>query len=334
MEHEIVKIKELVGHAARVVIIQADNPDGDSLASSLALEHILGDIGKEPILYCGVDIPSYLRYMEGWDRVIHELPSGFDASIIVDTGSLLLLETLEKNHKLSWLANKPCLVLDHHQTESTIAFASITHAPEAAATGEVIYEIARKLDWPLNLQAKEFIAIAIMADSLGLISEGASSQTIHIIGDLVEQGVSLIKLETARRQLQKKSPDLLAYKGILLERVEYHADQRIAMVHIPWSEIEKYSHQYNPSMLVIDDMRMVEKVAIAIALKSYPNGRITAKIRANYGFSIAAKIAEHFGGGGHVYASGFRVTDGRSLDQVKEECINVASSLLDSHTKK
>ncbi len=330
MNKDVSHIQQFIEVAKKIVIIQADNPDGDSLASSLALEHILGDMGKEPVMYCGVAVPSYLRYMQGWDRVVNELPSDFDASIIVDTGSLLLLETLEKSGKLSWLASKPCLVLDHHQTESTITFASITHAPTAAATGEVIYELATKLNWPLNVQAKEFIAIAIMSDSLGLISEGASSRTIHIVAELVEHGVSLARLETARRAMQKKTPELVAFKGRLLERVEYHADQRLASITIPWPEIEKYSHIYNPSMLVIDDMRMVEHVAVAIAFKLYPDGRITGKIRANHGYGIADKLAEHFGGGGHVYASGFRVTDGQSIDGVKAALISKATKLLDT----
>jgi len=67
MYTEAERIKTLLDGAKRVVIVQADNPDGDSLGSALALEHIFGDMGKEPFLYCGVDIPSYLSYLPGWD---------------------------------------------------------------------------------------------------------------------------------------------------------------------------------------------------------------------------------------------------------------------------
>ncbi len=63
------KIQNITDQAENIVIIQADNPDADSLASALALEQILGDMGKKVHLYCGVSIPSYLRYLEGWDRV-------------------------------------------------------------------------------------------------------------------------------------------------------------------------------------------------------------------------------------------------------------------------
>src|SRR6266508_434019 len=94
---EAKQIGEILDAAQRVVVLQADNPDGDSLGSALALEQILGDMGKEPILYCGVDIPSYLRYLPGWDRVTRDLPGQFDASIIVDTGADSLFENLEKS---------------------------------------------------------------------------------------------------------------------------------------------------------------------------------------------------------------------------------------------
>src|SRR5687768_5974505 len=77
---EAAQIQELLGTAQRIVVLQADNPDGDSLGSALALEQILHEMGKEPILYCGVDIPAYLRYLPGWDRVVKELPKQFDAS--------------------------------------------------------------------------------------------------------------------------------------------------------------------------------------------------------------------------------------------------------------
>ena len=36
-----------INDSSRIVIIQAENPDGDSLGSALALEEILGDLGKE-----------------------------------------------------------------------------------------------------------------------------------------------------------------------------------------------------------------------------------------------------------------------------------------------
>ncbi|MEO5627959.1 MAG: DHH family phosphoesterase [Candidatus Saccharimonadales bacterium] len=327
------QISEIIGQAQKIVILQADNPDGDSLASALALEHILGDMGKQPYLYCGVDMPAHLRHLPGWDRVNKDLPNQFDASIVVDTSSEGLFETLQKTNQRKPVASRPCIVLDHHATKASIGFATVLCIQKVVATGELIYELANQLDWPLSKSAKEMIAASIMSDSLGLTSEGTGARSIHIIGEVVEAGVSLAKLEALRRDLMRKSPELTIYKGALLQRVEYHSDDRVATVTIPWEEIQKYSPIYNPSILVMDDMRMTERTDIAIAFKVYRDGKITAKIRANYGIGIADKLAETFGGGGHRYASGFKVSDGRPFNEVKSECIKRASELLDNLTK-
>ncbi len=325
---ESTTIGQIIGDSQKIVIVQADNPDGDSLASALAMEHILGDLGKDPYLYCGVDIPTYLRYLSGWDRVNKDLPSQFDASIIVDCSAKSLLETADKHSQLSWLAAKPSIVLDHHTTVGTIDFAKVMLNTTAVSTGEVIYELAQDLRWSLNDTAQNMIVTSILSDSLGLTTDAVTARSIHIIGELVESGVKLAKLEESRREMMRKSPELVRYKGELLQRIEYFEDDKIATITIPWKEIEEYSHAYNPTMLVLDEMRLTEKTDVAIGFKVYSDGHITAKIRANLGKGIANKLAEHFGGGGHPYAAGFKIMQSRPINEVKSECIKVASELL------
>ncbi|HSW71248.1 MAG TPA: DHH family phosphoesterase [Gammaproteobacteria bacterium] len=326
---EAEEIAKLIDSAEKIVVIQADNPDIDSLASALALESILAALGKDVWLYCGIDLPSYLRYLDGWDRVSKDLPKQFDLSLIVDTASDSLLMQLETDGSKNWLAAKPSIVLDHHSTEPTINFATILCIHKAVATGEIIYELAQQLRWELDIVSRKFIAMAILSDSLGLTSQSTTPRSIRIVADLVEAGVNLAELDSARRETLRREPELIHYKGDLLKRVEFHDDGRIATVSIPWEEIERYSPLYNPSMLVIDDMRLGINTRVAIAFKLYRDGKITAKIRCNFGYGIADKLAENFGGGGHPLASGYKITDGRDLAEVKAETISIASKLLD-----
>lgn len=328
------QIQSIINKASKIVVVQADNPDADSLASALALEQILGDLNKETYLYCGVDLPSYLKYLPGSDRVNREFPKHFDASIIVDTSSDTLLEQLDVTDAKSWLAAKPVVVIDHHVTKPTITFAEVIYNYPAVATGEIIYELTNFLDWPLNDTSRDLLAIAILSDSLGLTSEATTAKSIRIIATLVEEGVNLAELENARRETMRKDPELIHYKGRLLERVEFHHQNKIATVTIPWEEIEKYSPLYNPPMLVLDDMRLAIGTDIAIAFKTYGDKKLTAKIRCNYGKGIADKLAEYFGGGGHSYAAGFKITDGRNYNEIKEECIKIAYQLLQDLEKK
>jgi len=329
---EYQQFDDLIKKSNKIVLIQADNPDGDSLGSALALEQILGDLGKETYLYCRIDIPTYLKYLNGWDRVERDLPKNFDLSILVDSSSITLLENSAKNGDINLLSKKPFIVLDHHMTvDSKIDFASIQIIKDVPATGQLIFELAKKLKYKVNIDAANALTVAIMSDTLGLTTPNTTSATIRVIADLVDLGVDLNFMDEARRNLNRKSPELIAYKGQLLQRIEFFRDNSIAIITIPWEEIEKYSHAYNPPMLVMDDMRLGEGTRVALAFKSYPDGRITGKLRTNLDAPIANKLAEHFGGGGHDHSSGFKIDGDKNqqLKQVKNDFIKYCSELLD-----
>lgn len=327
------QVQTIIDTAKRIVVIQAENPDGDSLGSALALEEILGELGKEVILYCPVAIPRYLGYAKGWDRVVDDFPTNFDCSIIVDTASATLLERAIVPENRAQLAKHPCVVLDHHLTEGTLPFEhlAVTDA-SCVATGELIYKLATENGWTITKEAADCLLVAILADSLGLITEGTTATSIRAVAALVDTGATIAAIDTRRREFMKKSPEILAYKGRLLQRVEYFLDGALALIHVPWDEIAEYSDQYNPSILVIDEMRLVTGVRVAIATKTYPDGKITGKIRCNPDAKVAETIAKYFGGGGHAYVAGFR-THSDNYDEVKQELIKAVGDVLASYDK-
>ncbi len=321
------KLKAAVGSAEHIVIIQAENPDGDSLGSSIALEELIGNLGKEVTMYCRVAMPKYMRHMKGWDRVVDEFPFNADTAIIVDTlSNTLLSKALETDGVRHWLETHPVIAIDHHASvESDLSFPhEIIADDDAVATGETITRAADELGWEITKPAAEALYSSIMSDSLGLTTDGTTSSSIRAIARLVDAGVKPSDMEAARRELMKKPAHVLEYKAKLIERIEYHLDGKLAIIHIPWDEIEEYSDLYNPSMLVLDEMRLVEGVEIAVALKTYPDGKITGKLRVNA--PIADKIAGYFGGGGHPYAAGFRVYD--DYDTTCRELVTATDKLL------
>ena len=319
------KAKNLINNAKKILIIQAENPDGDSLGSALALEEILGDIGKQIILYCPVEIPKYLRYIKGWDRVVSQFDTTADLVIIVDTtADVLLTKTMETPGARHFLETHPVLVIDHHKTESNLNFEITLLTEEAVATSDLIYKLAIDADWKINQQAAENMLVALMSDSLGFTTQNVSTQTFMIASKLTELGASSSTIETRRREFMKKLPEILKYKGALIERIEYFLDGKLALIRIPFEEIQQYSDKYNPSVLVLDEMRLVEGVEVGVAIKTYPDGRLTGKLRSN--LPISATIAGFFGGGGHDYAAGFRVYE--PIDTIIPELLDATDKAI------
>lgn len=312
----------------KVLILQPENPDGDSVASALALEEILGDAGMEMTIYSYISIPSYLRYIIGSDRITDEFPNDFDLTIIVDTVSGSLLENTLSGERMSKIQKKPVLVLDCHPVENDLP---LEHAEffkgegDVIATGELVAQLAENQSWDINADAATHIVEAILADTLGMNTEAVTSQTLRTVADMLDKGAKMSEIDTRRREVMQKSPELVTYKGKLLQRIEYLLDGQLAYIHIPWEEIEEYSPHYNPSMLALEELRNTSGVAISVSIKTYPDGKITGKLRGSK--PIAGELAAHFGGGGHDYASGFKTTEW-NLDELKLELIKKTQELL------
>lgn len=312
-----------------VLILQPENPDGDSIASSLALEEILGDLGKEVIIYAYIHIPDYLRYIQGVDRITDEFPNNFDATIVVDTVTASLLENTLKGAKLSAISKKPVLILDHHPTENDLP---LEHAEfyggegDSVATGEIVYHLAKKNGWEINATAATHIVESMLADTLGLTTEAVTGDNVQVVADCLKLGAKMSEIDQRRREYMKKSQKIVTYKGVLLQRIEYLCDGKLALIHIPWEEIQEFSPHYNPSMLAMEELRNTEGVEISVGIKTYPDGKITGKIRAN-NHPLAGDLAAHFGGGGHDYAAGFKTTEW-NYEELKQELVKKSQELL------
>ena len=310
----------------KICIIQAENPDGDSLGSAIALDYLLND--KQVSLYCPVDVPKYLRYFADWSRMTSEFDFKADGYIIVDTAASVLLSKLLDDAAIrNRLYAAPVLVIDHHETPDDIEFSHESIIEVRPACAEVIYRIAKNLHIKINEDAAEAIFQGILSDTLGLTSPSVTDETFEVAAELTRLGAKISELEDRRREFMKKSPRILDYKADLIKRIEYSLDGELATVHIPWDDIREYSDEYNPNVLILEEMRLVEGVKVAVAIKTYPDGKVTGKIRTAAEAPIAEKIAGYFGGGGHPQAAGFRTYD-TTYEEVVRDLVKVVPELM------
>lgn len=307
-----------------ICVIQAENPDGDSLGSALALEEALSD--KEVSLYCPVDIPKYMRYFAGWDRVTNDFAYKADAIVIVDTASSTLLSKLLDDPVIrNCLYTTPVLVIDHHETEADLDFKYDSIIETTSSCCALLYKIFTEQNIEINAQCAEHLLYGILSDTLGLTSPSTTSGDYRAAAALIDDGAAIADMEERRREFSKKTARILDYKADLIKRVEYHLDGRLATVLIPFEDIQEYSDEYNPNVLILEELRLVEGVEIAVAIKTYPDGKLTGKIRASK--PIADQLAGYFGGGGHPYAAGFRIYE--SYEETLPELIGATLKLLD-----
>ena len=320
------KFSDFLRDKRKICIIQAENPDGDSLGSAIALDYLLPD--KEVSLYCPVDIPKYLRYFDDWSRVTNEFDYKADGYIIVDTAAKVLLSKLLDDTAIrNRLYSASVFVIDHHETADDLDFPHESIIEVRPACTELIYRIVKNQEIEINKEAAEAVLQGILSDTLGLTSNSVTDETFEIAAELTRLGANIAELEDKRREFMKKSPRILDYKADLIHRIEYSLDGELATVHIPWDDIRKYSDEYNPNVLILEEMRLVEGVKVAVAVKTYPDGKVTGKIRCSSDAPIADQVAGYFGGGGHPYAAGFRTYD-TTYEEVVHDLVKIIPEMI------
>ena len=317
--------KEFLNGKKSICVIQAENPDGDSLGSAIALDYLLD--GMDVSMYCPIDIPKYLHYFPDWSRVTTEFDYKADGYIIVDTAATVLLSKLLDDTAIrNRLYSAPVFVIDHHETPDDLDFSHESIIEIRPAAAELLYEIALSCKMEINKEAAEALMQGILSDTLGLTSVATTDRTFEIMAELTRCGANVSELEENRREYMKKSQRIFDYKADLIKRTEFYLDGALATVLIPWEDIEDFSSEYNPNVLILEELRMVEGVKVAVAVKTYPDGKVTGKIRCFDDTAPADKIAGYFGGGGHPYAAGFRTYD-TTYEEVVKDLIKIVPEL-------
>ncbi len=324
------EFRKLADAAKTILVLQPEKPDTDSLASSLALETFLGDIGKQVVMYCQDPVPEYIRFMAGWDRVTDAFPKQFDLTILVDAGDpQMIARTLEKHQ--SSITKKPFVVIDHHSSRKSMPFESLELIDStSAANCEYLFKIAGELKWPVNAATADILIGGIAADTRNMVNPNTTADTIETVAKLVRLGGDTNRVYVKFKDTESPDPDIINFKGRLLQRVEFLHDNKIAIVTVPPEELKLFADRYDPAALIGPELQYIRGVAIAAVMRDYKSSIHGNKIKVSFRsrLEIAARAAEHFGGGGHPQAAGCTIT-GQPIEEAKKAVIKVLAKLVD-----
>ena len=129
------------------------HPDGDAIGSAYALAALLKQAGKRVKVVCLDTLPGYLSYI--WNTDNPDIRC--DSIITVDVADMTLLGDFDT-------ASKITLAIDHHN-QNRVECDTLLCMNHMAATGEIIYEIAKEMKSELNRYIAECLYTAISTDT-------------------------------------------------------------------------------------------------------------------------------------------------------------------------
>jgi len=310
----------------RLCITTHVNPDGDGLGSEVGLVHLLRGQGLDAIITNPSPTPPRFSFLfsdlPGVDRsaeAVKELRRA-DLIIVLDIADLarlgMLIETVRER-------GVPVACVDHHVSAGVLPPGPRYVDPDAAATGELIFEVAQANGWPVTLAAARALYVAVLTDTGGFRFSNTRPRTLRVAADLLETGVDpeTIYLEVYARAPEGR-PRLFAEA---LQTLVVEHEYGLAWVTVPPGAIERLGVSSDDLDGVVEFPRSIEGVRMALLFREISQGRVKVSLRSVGDVDVAA-FAKAYGGGGHTKAAGLSVVG--SLAEVQRIVLQAAREYL------
>jgi phosphoesterase RecJ-like protein len=310
----------------RVCLTTHVNPDGDGLGSEAGLAHLLRDRGIEAVITNPTPTPPRFEFLfedlPGVDctrEAIRELRRA-DTIVVLDISDLGRLGMLGDTVRDRGV---PVACVDHHVSEGVLPSGPRYLDPGAAATGELIFELAVANGWTLTQEAARGLYVAILTDTGGFRFSNTRPRTLRVAAELLEAGVDpeQIYLEVYARAPEGR-PRLFAEA---LQTLVVEPDYGLAWVTVPPGAIERLGVSSDDLEGVVEFPRSIEGVRMALLFREVSQGRVKVSLRSVGDVDVAA-FSKRFGGGGHTKAAGLALPG--SLAEVQATVLTAARAFL------
>jgi len=305
------------------LIVYHSRPDADAIGSAQALRALLLAMDIPTACACTDPIPDRLHFLE--DPTATD-PAFLPTRVIsVDSASPSQLGTLFED-----VQDKICLMIDHHASGTVYADHYIR--PEAAATGEILYEIAcelRRIGAISQIPRRVYgdLYTAISSDTGCFRYANVTPATLRCAACLLESG----EVDAAMINhclFESKTVKQVRAEGEAARSLRLYDGGSIGSVVIPYEVKASLELTDQNLETAIDIPRSIQGVEIAFAVRqSTAEGFFRVSMRSNTDFNVSA-VCAHFGGGGHHRAAGCGLTASDARD-AESQILAVIRALRD-----
>jgi bifunctional oligoribonuclease and PAP phosphatase NrnA len=297
---ELAAIAATLSRALRVLAICHIAPDGDAIGSLLGLGWLLRALPSETertiTLACADGVPVQFAFLPGAGEILSDPPSQvWDAVVTVDSSDERRLGACFRRGEY---AGAPIIVLDHHVTNLNFGALNYVDAT-AAATAQVIVDLADALQVPIGAEAATCLLTGIVTDTLSFRTNNVTPEVLRIAARLMEAGAVLS--EITERALNQKPLNVMRLWGLAL------ADLRQEH-YVVWTLITREMRVRAGAPDTGDGglasfLISAPEAKVAAVLSEKPDGQVEIGLRARNGLDVS-ELALALGGGGHPQAAG------------------------------
>ncbi len=305
--------------AKNVGITYHASPDGDAVGSVLALINGLKSLNKNCYVISREQPSENLRFLPGSEEITGEITTpkkNSDLVIVLDCGSLDRV-CANVDEFTGLLVN-----IDHHISNDKYGDINYVDA-KAAATAEIVYELLEELKIDFSKVNDDTLKIgtclytSLVTDTGGFRHSNVTERTHRIAAVLKRIGVNNTFIY--QNLFDNKEFDRIKLLGKALGKFELVLDGKVALLEMDGSFGSDIGvKEIGDTSDIISYGLQIKGVEVTLLLKE-TDDCVKASLRSKDKVDVR-KVAEIFGGGGHIKAAGIKITN-ISLEDAKFEIL-------------
>ena len=280
-------------------ILGHENPDGDSIGTTLAFYNFAKRIGKKAVVISKNTPSETYAFLPNFNEIIVS-PI---CHVSEDNAILLICDTANMARSSQniedLLKTTKSIALDHHASNENFADENVINST-ASATAEIAYELIDSFGMGITKEEAICLYTAIVTDCGNFAYSCTTARTHEIASRLLSCGVEPALVNEALNK--NMTHNMFFAWGLALIHTEIICDGIVAISHLSSKDFE--SSGASPK-----DLENLP--AFIMRLKGVKIGLFVTEREDGVKFSVrscepydSCKIASYFGGGGHACAAG------------------------------
>lgn len=303
------------------------NPDGDAIASLIAMELSLALWQKKTTLYNESPISAVYRFLPSVKRIVRHIDRQtiYDTAIVLDCGDLHRV-----GKAASFVSRIPVVInIDHHVSNTGFGDFQLID-PSACASVELIYRLLKQMELPISRDIATLIYTGILTDTGSFRFSNTNRSAFTICREMIDIGVD--PYYVARNIYETFSSGYMKLLHKVLGSIEISKNGKLSMITITQEMLNETGARPEEVNGLINYAKAINNIKIAVLIhvisdtseESKKQDRFHVSLRSDGTVDVAA-FASSFGGGGHYSAAGFAIES--SIIDLKNRIFNFAEKI-------
>lgn len=309
---DISVIKDLLSTPKNIVVVPHKGPDGDAMGSCLALMLLLESQGHQARVIAPNDFPDFLKWMPYQDQVLIYDQNVDRCDKYIDQADVIF--TLDFNHlsrsgdmkESLEKAKADFVMIDHHQQPDSYALVTYSDVT-MSSTCQMVYNFIQRIGMAQEIgpQIATCLYTGIMTDTGSFRYRSTTSQTHHVIADLIEKGADNTSIHENIYDTNTYSK--LQLLGVALKNLKVVEGFRTAYITLTQEELDRHNFKKGDTEGFVNyGLSLRGIVLAAIFIENTSEKMVKISLRSKGTFSVNDFARRHFNGGGHTNAAGGR----------------------------